>query len=647
MSPTNPKSHSFRFGVFEFDPRARELRKQGRRIKLHGQPVEILALLLEQPGDVVTREELQKRLWPADTFVDFEHGVNAAMKRLRAALDDDADNPRFIETLPRIGYRFIAQVEASGGAVPATALTRTDSFTRRAVSALVEAVLEAHHARTRWRVWALMALTVAVAVAAVFLGSNVPGWRAWLTGKPAAGRIRSIAVLPLANLSGNPGQEYFADGMTDALITELGRISALRVISRTSVMRYKGTNKPVKEIARELGVDGVIEGSVQRSGERVRLTANLIDARNDQHLWAEIYDRDLRDVLSVESDFVQAVVQQVRVSLAPQEQNILARKRHVNLEAYQLYLQGRYLAARVNEANLRKSLEYFQRAIEKDPNYAEAYTGLADSYSSLAYIGTLPVEEGYSKVRAAASRALELDESLGEAHEALGYYDLYYQWDGPAAEQEFRRAIDLNPNHPDGYLGYANYLEQVGRFEEAIAENRHAQQLDPLAPRFSLNLGDVLLRARRYDEAIQQFEKIVELNPSDFSAHYGLARAYLEKGMFARALAEAEKGNTLWNNPALPFPGRAYVYARVGKAKEARSELAELERQAKTAPAWAHQVAAVYVALGEKDQAFSWLEKAYQGRSSFLRWLKVDTRFEPLRSDPRFQDLLRRVGLPP
>jgi len=564
-----PSPRAFRFGAFELDLRAGELRKQGRKIRLQGQPIEILAMLLEHPCEVVTREELQRKLWPADTFVDFEQGLNAAIKRLRAALDDDAERPRFIETLPRHGYRFIGQVDGSDGALAGVSSPAQDTtVTRRVVSALVEAVLETRRSRARWRVWAVATAIAAVALVAALVGLNVRGVRDRLFGKPAAARIHAIAVLPLQNLSDDPEQEYFADGMTDALITELGKLSALRVISRQSVMRYKGSQKPAHEIARELQVDALVEGSVQRSGDRVRVSANLIEASTDQHLWAEMYDRDLRDILTVQGNFAQAIAREVQVKLTPQQQLRLASASRISPEAYQLYLRGRYFMARTNEASVRKSIAYFQQAIEKDPTYAAAYAGLGNAYRELAYFGAVPPEEGYSGLKTAVTKAVELDETLGEAHEVLGYYNLYYLWDGKQAEQEFKRAIELNPNYPDAHTGYADYLGQTGRFDEAITEKKRALELDPLAPVFSGELAWMFLWARRYDDAIEQFQKTLELDPNGFDVHNGMSFAYLQKGMLREAMAEAEKAQALWRKPQQPKPFLGYVHARAGKKKK-------------------------------------------------------------------------------
>ena len=625
MKESSLSAQTLRFGVFEFDPRAGELRKQGMKIRLQGQPIDILALLLERPGEVVTREELQKRLWPANTFVDFEQGLNAAMKRLRAALDDDAENPRFIETLPRHGYRFIASVDRMDKTPAAGAAPISGRL-------LVPGAL------------------AAIAIAAALVGLNVRGVRNRLWGSPHTPQIRSIAVLPLANLSGNPEQDYFADGMTDALITELGKIGALRVISRQSVMRYKSTQKTPREIARELGVDGLVEGSVQRSADRVRVSVNLIDAPADQHVWAEMYDRDLRDILTLQSDFAQAIARQIRIQVTPREQARVASTRQVNPEAYQLYLKGRYFTARVNETNVRKSIEYFEQAVQKDPTYAAAYVGLGEGYGWLGYIQALPAEEANSKMKALAMKALEIDETLGEAHAALGTYNLYYKWDGLAAEQEFKRAIELSPNYPDGYQEYSAYLAQTGQFDEALAEIKRARELDPLSPFFEGAMAQLFYLARRYDRAIEEYRNALELDPNRLELHSGLGWAYLRKGMLQEAVAEFKKQDALrtaTSGRSGRSAGLGYAYALAGRKKEAQDILAQLKERPKRYPAQAYGVAIVYMGLGDKYQAFAWLERAYEARTAQLRWLKVDPSFDPLHSDPRFQDLLRRVGLSP
>lgn len=585
MKQSELRAETLRFGVFEFDTRARELRKQGMKIRLRGQPAEILALLLARPSDVVTREELQKELWPADTFVDFEHGLNAAMKRLRAALDDNPENPRFVETLPRLGYRFIAPVDR---------------------------VARPPQAQT-----------------------------AALQG-PAA-RIHSIAVLPLENLSGNPDQDYFADGVTDALITELGKVSALRVISRQSVMRYKGSQKPLPEIARELRVDALVEGSVQRSGDRVRVVANLIDASNDQHLWAEMYDRDLRDILALQSDFAKSIAREVQAKLTPQERAQLAKTRPVNPEAHEAYLKGLFFWNKISVPGLNKSLEYFQQAIDKDPGYAQAYAGLSASYGYLAHMGQLPPREAWPRAEAAAKKALEFDEGLSEAHAQMGFSAFFYDRDWAQAEREFRRAIELNPSNAGAHEGLASYLAAMGRFDEARAEIERARDLDPLSLIINGDVGFILFFARQYDLAIEQLQKTREMDPNFPNIYWFLKLVYEAKGMQEEAYQMDLKNMTLRGDPEWLIATLRQSHAKGGWRAALQKDVDLL----KGGDAPAYFLAELYTRLGDKDRALDCLLKAADERFSFVVFAKVDPRFDGLHSDPRFAELLRRIGLPP
>jgi TolB-like protein/Flp pilus assembly protein TadD len=462
------------------------------------------------------------------------------------------------------------------------------------------------------------------------------------TGRP---RIESIAVLPLENLSRDPEQEYFADGMTEELITDLAKISALKVISRTSVMHYKGTQKTVPEIAKELGVDALIEGSVQRSGSRVRITAQLIHAPADRHLWAESYERDLRDVLALQGEVARAIANQIRVTLTPQEQARLTTARQVNPEARELYLKGLFQWDKRTEEGLKKSVEYFERAKEKDPSYALAYSGLAGSYNMLGLWGDLPQMESAPKAKAAAIKALEIDDQLAEAHASLGWNKFAFDWDWSGAEREFRRAIELNPGYVTAHRWLANCLTQQGRLEEALAEIRRAQQLDPISLITNSVLAYTLYMNRRYDQAVEQERKTLALDDHFAPAHWGLGLALEQKGKFAEAIAESQKATTLDAHPVyLAALGHAYgVAGRRGEARAALGKLVQLSKERDIA--W-NEVAVVYAGLGEKDKALATLDAAYKRHDGQLNWLKVDPRLDPLRSDPRFEDLLRRMNLP-
>jgi TolB-like protein/DNA-binding winged helix-turn-helix (wHTH) protein/Tfp pilus assembly protein PilF len=638
MKDSDGRPRPLRFGVFEVDPRTAELRKQGLKVKLHGQPFQILAMLLERPGELVTREEIREKLWAGDTFIDFEHSVNSSIKRLREALGDDAAAPRFIETLPRHGYRFIAPVE--GGAMQQLPLPTTGP------RAIHQSPLRRH--------WAVaVAGGLVVAVVAVLFALNIAGLRDRVLRAVGAVRelplhIQSIAVLPFENLSHDPEQEYFADGMTEELITNLGKISALRVISRTSVMRYKKTDKPLPEIARELNVDAVVEGTVQRSGDRVRITANLLHAPTDRHLWAESYERDLRDVLTLQSQVARAIAEEIRIKSTPEERTRIASPRPVDPEAYDAYMKG--LAAMSNVGRLDIAIKYFQRAIEKDPNYAMAYAGLADAYSELGNDELISPQESYPKAEAAALRALEIDGTLADAHRRLGWCKLRFDWDWSGAESEYRRALQLNPSSAGAHWGYGKFLSFLGRMDEARAEIKRARELDPLSSPPYWLMGDVFYLSRQYDEAIEQLRKTIEifhLVEPDAGMHNLLGRSYKGKGMFKEAIAEHEKAVALLPETPLYLGMLGNVYGLAGKKAQALKVLDQLKEQSKRKYVAPYDIALVYIGLGDKDQAFAWLEKAYQAHSNDMSNLKQDPMFDPLRSDPRFQDLLRRMNFPP
>src|SRR5260370_4178831 len=510
------RARRVRFGAFEADLHSSELHKHGVKIKLQDQPFQILALLLERPGEIVTREELRRKLWPADTFVDYDVGVNTAIKRLRDALGDSAESSRYVETLPRKGYRFIASVEGISS-VPHQDLT---IHAEHAAERPTEGVTE----RRAARLWIVTGVLAAMLV--LFVALNIGGLRQRLLTTGVPREIQSIAVLPLENLTGDPEQEYFADGMTDELIAELAKISALRVISRTSVMRYKGVKKPLPQAAQELGVDAVVEGTVFRSGDRVRVTANLVQASPEKHLWAESYERDLRDILALHSDVATAIAREIQIKVSPQEQARLTSSRPVNPGAYQLYLKGRYFWEKRTTANLNKAREYFEQAIEKDPTYALASAGLADSYVLLSVYGSLPSKEGFPKAKAAALKALQIDNALAEAYPSLGWVRYFYDWDFPGAETDFKRAIELNSNYATAHHWYGWYLAVMGRFDEGLAELKKAQELDPLSLGISTNLGRGLYFAHRYDEAIQQHRRALDMDPKSSKAHPDLGGAH-------------------------------------------------------------------------------------------------------------------------
>ena len=625
------------FGEFQLHLRTRELQKCDEIFDLQEQPFLVLMALLERPGQLVTREELIKKLWPADTFVDFEHSLNKAVKRLREALADPADEPRFIETLPRRGYRFIGTLTAVSDLVTDLPATQTTTeLASQSPGASLPQTSRRH--RAAW-ISALAFLLIASAVAlwvSVRRGRNS---HALNTDMP----IRSLAVLPLENLSGDASQDYFADGMTDELITDLGQISALRVISRTSAMQYKGARKSLPQIARELNVDAVVEGTVLRSGDRVRITAQLIQAHSDQHLWAETYQGDLRDILALQSRVCSAIATQIRIKLSPQQQAALKNSRIINPEAYEAYLHG--LSQKGSIDGLDQSIAYFDLALAKEPDYPEAHAWSGRTYMMLGHMVALPPQDAFPRAKIEALKALQLDESLAEAHYLLATVKFLYDWDFSEAEKEFRRAIALNPNSTLAHSGYSDFLNAIGRPDEAIAEQLRNQQIDPLSLTAIDELGWEQYWAGRYDAAIENAHRVLAIDPNHYSAHLTLGLSLEQKRQFPEALSELQRAVDL-SNDKMWMAFVAHAKALAGDKAGARKILAELETLSRRTYISPWLFAIVYPDLGDKEQAFFWLEKCYRGREHDLVFSKVWPMFDSLRSDPRFQDLMRRVGLP-
>jgi len=578
MADRRPSGETIRFAEFELDVLAAELRKQGAKIKLQEQPFQVLEILLQSPGRIVTREELQQKIWPSDTFVDFDHGLYNAIKRLREALGDNAERPQYIETVPRRGYRFIGSV--------------------RAVAEL------------------------------------------------RGGGIRSIAVLPLENLSGDPEQEYFADGLTEALITSLANIRALRVISRTTAMQYKKVRRSLPKIAHELGVEEIVEGTVMRSGNRVRISAQLINASTDTHLWAESYDRDLRDILALQSEVARAIAGEIQITLTPREEAQLGRTRPVNREAYEAYLKGRYYWNRRTPEGVKKGAEYFLQAIERDPTYAGAYAGLADSAGVAGFWGVVCPEDGCGKGKVAARKALMIEETA-EAHASLGWSVLHYDFDYLSAIREFQWAIALNPNYATAHQWYGQCLTYMGCFEEATVETSYALELDPLSLIIHTGHAAIFWVSRKWDHAIELCNKGLELDPNFAVLHWLLAHVYQGACAYDEAILERQRAVELFGGGS-PFAVAELggTYAAAGKTTEARQILKALHDLSKSQYVSAHAFALIHTGLREIDEAFLWLDKAYQERSAILAWIKVDPRLDPLRSDPRFESLLQRMNLP-
>ena len=556
----NDSPKRLRFGVFEADLRTGELTKHGKRLNLQEQPFRLLALLLEKPGELVTREELHRRLWP-QTIVDFDHGLNKAVSKIREALGDSAENPRFIETVARRGYRFLADVAVVRGEQPETAAANLAAREDPGLLSLADAGTSPRRPPRAWRPFGIGLASGACNLLVVdFLPVETRS------------TIHSLAVLPLENLSSDASQDYFADGMTDELITHLGQISALRVISRTSMMTYKNVHKPLAEIARELNVEAVVEGSVLRSGERVRITAQLIRVPADEHMWAQSYEGDLRDTLALQSTVARAIAEQIRATLNGQEQAALEKSKAVNPVAYEAYLKGRYFWNKRTGDGLKRAIEYFSSAIDTDPTYAEAYSGLADAYALSGdwKYGVLSPQDAFPKARAAATKALALDDSLGEAHASLAFALDLYGWDWESAETEYKRAIKLKPGYATAHQWYSWHLIMMGRNSEGMSELRKAESLDPLSLIISADIADALCVAHLYDEAVQQSKKTLELDPNFAVGHYELGQAFVQKHMYDEAIAEFQRAIELSGHSGAFDSDLGHVYRRVGT--EGRSD---------------------------------------------------------------------------
>ena len=638
MEPLQPNS-VVRFGTYEVSRQSGEVRKAGLRIRVQQQPMKLLEILLEHPGEVVTREELRSRVWPDESFGDFDQALNISIGKLRSALGDSAESPRFIETLPKRGYRFIADVsvvDTDARPERQEPVLGDLSATNRGhkIQGIGLAVAPQRRLLPTRGIIVTLALVLSLAILSV-----------WLFHSRAPTGMRSIAVLPLDNLSGDASQNYFADGMTDELITDLAQISALRVISRTSVMAYKGARKPLPQIARELNVDAVVEGTVLRSGDRVRITAQLIEASTDKHVWSQSYEGELRDTLAVQNRVASAIADQIRINLTPQERAALKNAKVVNPEAYESYLKGRYFWNKRTADGLKVALAYFKQAIEEDPKYAQAYSGLADTYALLGdwQYAVMTPKEAFPEAKAAAIKSLELDSTLGEAHNSLAFVLDGFDWDFDSAGREFQRAIELNPGYATAHHWYAWHLSLLGRYDEALAEMRKAENLDPLSLIINADLAELLVLAHSDEESIQQSRKTIEMDPNFALAHNQLAQAYLQKHMYDEAVAELKTAVQVSGGGPAFIANLARAYVASGKRSEAVKLLDHLKKRSKPDYSNASEIAVIYASLGDADQAMNWLEKGYNER--FNPGVLLRPGFNPLRSDPRFQNLVHRIGL--
>lgn len=630
--------HKIRFGEdFALDPRSCELRRAGHALKLEPLPMDLLLLLIEHRDRLVTREEIVQRLWGNGVFVDTENGINTAVRKVRQTLDDDPEHPRFIQTVPGRGYRFIAPIiedtpllEPPSPAAPPLPMGPSLPGRTRPGS--------------RWLLPAAVAAALLILASAYFLFFRTA------RVLPASPGRMMLAVLPFDNLTGDASQEYLSDGVTEEIITRLGSFDPQRfgVIARTSVMGYKGTRKQIVQIGRELGVQYVLEGSVRRDQDRVRISVQLIQVRDQTHLWSKEYDYELRDSLTVESEIAQTVADEIRPAVAASEKTPGVVRRsslspHAS-QAYDQYLEGRYFWNQRTPEGFQKAIGYFQKAIDADPSFASAYSGLADSYAMVSGYGLGTPDEIMPKARAAALQALALDDTLAEAHTSLAIV-AEYDWDWKTAEEEYPRAIQLNPSYATAHQWYAECLAFQGRFDEALAESERARQLDPLSLIIATDNAVALYFARQYDRSIARFRAIREMAPG-FPRTSLVIGDYVQLGRFQEALDEAEKWRRKNEQDPWVWAWEAYVYGRAGQSANARKALERLTAAARNWPGDSTQMFVLaYAGMNDREQAIQYLQKAYQEHSNALTALKVDPVYDPLRPDPRFQDLLRRVGL--
>jgi TolB-like protein/DNA-binding winged helix-turn-helix (wHTH) protein/Flp pilus assembly protein TadD len=631
-----------RFGVFEANLPAQELRKHGTRVRLRGQSFFILSMLLEKPGEVITRDEMRQRLWPADTFVDFEHSLNSAIKKLRGVLGDSPENSRYIETIPRVGYRFIAPVqEIAAPGAPGVVEREVPADSAEPQGQLAPVV-----SRRSWPRFAVVGLAI-VAVGAV----AVLGWRMGHVRPEPAGEKVALAVLPFSNLTGDPGQEYFSDGLTEETIVQLGEMDPDRmsVIARTSVMHYKGSTEALPQIGSELGVQYVLEGSVRRDSSRVRITTQLVRVKDQTPVWSREYDRELAGLLTLQHEVAQEVADEMRITLGekPKPTNAPVAKPAPSPEsyaAYDLYLQGRYFWNQRTAEGFQRAADYFQRAIERDPSYAPAYAGLADTDGLMSTWFEGPQSELMPKGRAAALKALELDDTLAEAHTSLALIAENYDYDWQTAEKEFKRAIQLNPGYATAHQWYAECLSWQGRFNEALAESEKARRLDPLSLIIAADHASILYYGRQYDRALAQGRAVLNMDPHAPRAGSVVIYSYVLEGKFVEAQQSLVQSRLATDDPWISVT-EAVIFGKWGRAAEAEEALRKAERYAWKPEQRIEALVVVYSAVGRKEQAIALLQHAVVSHSNVVTALKVDPIFDPLRSDPRFQEVMRQAGL--
>lgn len=639
-----PEEPTTRFGPFEMSTRSGELKKNGSTVRLQPQPFKVLAFLIANAGQLVTREEIQQEVWAGETFVDFEHGLNFCIKQIRAALGDSAQSPKYIETLPRRGYRFIApverievQVSENGSLLVSNVLEEKKALSEN--SAQPVAVKPEIHLWRRSAVTLVFAAVIVVAAYFVWKEVSRPT-------VPPTGKIM-LAVLPFDNLTSDTEQDYFSDGLTEEMIAQLGRLQPdrLGVIARTSAMKYKGAKKDISEIGNELSVDYVLEGSVRRQSDRIRVTAQLIEVKDQTHLWSESYDRSREDALTIQSEVASRIARSLAFELLSTRPANLAPGSTANSEAYDAYLRGRYLWNKGSRENILKSAGYFEEAIFRDRSYGLAYAGMADAYRYLAMNYAIPATEAYAKAREAATKAIEIDDRIAEAHTALGTIKFRYDWDWAGAEREFQRAIELNPGYALAHHDYAWFLVAMGRFDEGLSQMQRALELDPLSPVANADVGWVYMLARRYDQAIEQMKRTLELEPGFGSAEACLVQSYVLRGQYAEALEIARREMIESGASGEEMAAVEQSDPKVAMKAVYRWRLNHRFETARKRTLSSDGFAALYAVLGEKEKAFEWLEKAVRDRDFSVSSIKVDADFDSLRSDPRFDDLLKRIGL--
>jgi TolB-like protein/DNA-binding winged helix-turn-helix (wHTH) protein/Flp pilus assembly protein TadD len=626
---SSPPKRSYEFGPFRADLEQRLLLRQGEIVPLTSKVFETLLVLIEHRDRVLEKEELMRLVWP-DTVVE-DNNLTVNISTLRKALGDNASERRYIVTVPGRGYRFAAEVRE---VFPAAEPSAKD-----APPETIAATATTSGQRLGWKIWLSLVLVMALGGALLYY------WQTRRKTGPLAG-IKAIAVLPFKPLAATGRDDYIGLGVSDDLITRLSNIRQITVRPTSAMRRYLGQEKDAVTIGRELGVDAVLEGSIRQTDERIRVTVQLIQVSDGRPLWADKFDEQFTHIFAVQDSISEQVIRALTLQLSGQEQALVSKRFTENAEAYRLYLQGRYFWNKRTEEGFRKAIELFEQAIALDPGYARAYAGLADAYGLLASYNFLPPQQAYPKAKAAAEKAIALDGGLAEAHTSLASIQHSYEWDWRGAEQAYQRALELNPGYATAHQWYGEYLIQVGRFDEAAQQMELARALDPLSLIINTNLGWTFFMARNYDRAIAQLRKVVELDAHFVNARLKLGLAYMQKGLLDEAQAEFQQAQTLAGESSQVLSARACAYARAGARAEAQRIVKQLAVQARTSYVEPSDIALVYVALGQADEAFAWLQKAYAQRSeALLCWLKVDPRVDALRADPRFAELLRAVGL--